>query len=249
MCLMILDETLELLGLTEKEVRLMLAFYKVGAVKVGEAARQTRMPRATAYLLAGQLVEKGLLVQELDGQKKRLAAVEPGVLLRMLSAKQRVLRRKEIEFEEKLPELRANLGNGAPRVKVYSSGTGVKAVMADILGTSGEILLWTNQEIETWFFTKKDHDEFVAERVKRGIKVRVLAVDNKMGRELHSQDKQVLRETRMLPKDITFSTEMYIYDGKMALLDFNQDVIGVIVESKPIVASQRSIFEALWKHL
>ena len=89
----------------------------------------------------------------------------------------------------------------------------------------------------------------MAERVKRGIKVRVLAVDNKKGRELQSLDKQVLRETRILPKDITFSTEMYIYDGKMALLDFNQDVIGVIVESKPIVASQRSIFEALWKHL
>ena len=79
--------------------------------------------------------------------------------------------------------------------------------------------------------------------------MRVLAVDNKKGRELQSLDKQVLRETRILPKDITFSTEMYIYDGKMAMLDFNQDVIGVIVESKPLVESQRSIFEALWKHL
>lgn len=86
-------------------------------------------------------------------------------------------------------------------------------------------------------------------RVKRGIKVRVLAVDNKKGRELQSLDKGVLRETRMLPKDITFSTEIYIYDGKMALLDFNQDVIGVIVESRPLVSSQRSIFGALWKHL
>ena len=99
---MILDETLKLLDLTEKEVRLMLAFYKVGAVKVGEASRQTHMPRATAYLLAGQLVEKGLLVQELDGRKKRLVAVDPGTLLRMLAAKQRTLRRKEIELEEKI---------------------------------------------------------------------------------------------------------------------------------------------------
>ena len=121
--------------------------------------------------------------------------------------------------------------------------------MADILGASGEILLWTNQEIETWFFTKKDHEDFVAERVKKGIKIRVLTVDNKQGRQLRSLDKEVLRETRILPKDITFSTEMYIYDGKMAMLDFNQDVIGVIVESKPLVSSQRSIFEALWKHL
>jgi len=248
---MILDETLKLLDLTEKEVRLMLAFYKVGAVKVGEASRQTHMPRATAYLLAGQLVEKGLLVQELDGRKKRLVAVDPGTLLRMLAAKQRTLRRKEIELEEKLPELMENLGvgGGIPRVRVYSGGTGLRAVMADILGASGEILLWTNQEIETWFFTKKDHEDFVAERVKKGMKIRVLAVDNKQGRELKSLDKEVLRETRMLPKDITFSTEMYIYDGKMAMLDFNQDVIGVIVESKPLVSSQRSIFEALWKHL
>ncbi len=61
---MILDETLKLLDLSEKEVRLMLAFYKLGAVKAGEAARQTRMPRATAYLLAGQLVEKGQLVRK-----------------------------------------------------------------------------------------------------------------------------------------------------------------------------------------
>ena len=131
---MILDETLKLLDLTEKEVRLMLAFYKVGAVKVGEASRQTHMPRATAYLLAGQLVEKGLLVQELDGRKKRLVAVDPGTLLRMLAAKQRTLRRKEIELEEKLPELMENLGvgGGIPRVRVYSGGTGLRAVMADI---------------------------------------------------------------------------------------------------------------------
>ncbi len=60
----------------------------------------------------------------------------------MLAAKQRALRRKEIELEEKLPELMTELGKTGtvPKVRVYSGGGGLRAVMANILQTSGEIL-------------------------------------------------------------------------------------------------------------
>lgn len=244
----IISSSLSLLGLSPKEIKFFLASFKLGPSSVGEIAREAKLERSTAYLISQELLDKGLLEQDFKQYGKKVFAAEPKKLLRIVSSKQRSLRRQEIELEESLPDMQSfyQLLEIRPRVKVYEGNSGLLAVWKDILSTKGEILVWTNQETDRLIFGPERHVNFIEERVKKGITARVLAVDNSKGHELKKLDNKYLRKTKLLPKKTNFSAETYIYDHKIAILDYKKDIIGIIIESEPIAASQKAIFEMNW---
>lgn len=244
----IIQDSLKLLGLNTKEIKFFEVCFKSGPVSVNEAAKLAHLQRSTAYLIAQTLIDKGLVLEDFSHYRKKLIAVDAQKLLKIIANKQRVLRRQELELEEKLPELQAlyQASEVRPKVKVYEGNNGLLSVWADILSAKGEILLWSNQEKENLFFTKELHKKFIEERVKKGLKIRVLAVNNIQGKELVSADKNCLRETKLLPEDVLFSAETYIYDNKVAILDYTKDIVGIILESKQVSLSQRAIFENSW---
>ena len=51
-------------------------------------------------------------------------------------------------------------------------------------------------------------------------------------------------------KEITccdFSNEINIYDNKVAIISFKDDLIGMIIESSEIADTQRTIFKMVWE--
>lgn len=245
----IITRALFILGLSNKEIKFFLACFKIGPASINEVAKQAKLERSTAYLIAQDLVKEGFIKEDLKPYRKLIFTIEPRDLLRMVASKQRTLRRQELELEEKLPELQSlyQASEIRPKVKVFEGKQGLSAVFNDILSSKGEILLWTNQDTESNFFTPQDHDRFIEVRVKRQISIRVLAVNNPRGNRLTEKDLVAFRKTKLLPKDVDFSAETYIYDHKVAILDTKKDIIGVIIESEQITDAQKAIFELAWK--
>lgn len=246
----IIQKTLASLGLNTKEIKFYETCFKMGPSSINEVAKQSRLQRSTAYLIAQQLIKKGFLQEDLRQYRKKVFALSPAKLLQVLSSKQRLLRKQEIELEEALPILQANYQASEikPKIKVFEGANGLIQIWNDILSTKGEILVWTNQQTEklgSGHLNKK----FIEERIRKGIKVRALVVDNPKGYELQKYDGQSLRETKVLPEATSFNTETYIYRNKVAILDYNKDIIGTIIESLPIAASQRAVFELSWTTL
>ncbi len=242
-------DTLRLLDLNSKEIKFFEVCFKSGPLPINEAAKLALLKRATAYLIVDSLKGKGLLKEDYKQYGKKIYTVEPAELLKILSRKQRTLRRQEVELEEKLPELQAvyQASEIRPHVRVFEGNNGLLAVWKDILGSEGEILLWTNQETETQFFNENLHNKFIKERVSKKLPIKVLAVNNNKGKLSTPEDVALLRQTRWLPKDVSFSAETYIYDNKVAVLDYKKDIVGVIIESLPIFEAQKAIFEMSWQ--
>lgn len=247
----IIRDALSDLGLNEKETRFFLTNYQSGASTINDIAKIARIERSTAYLTAQTLLNRGLIVEDFKRYKKTIMTVEPKTLLRMLLAKHRQIGRHEQALQENLPELQALHQATAirPKVRTYEGTKGLLAVWRDILADSQEVLLWTNQETENNVFSDKYHSLFIEERVRKKIPMRVLAVNNYKGKSLLKQDFKQMRETKLLPKDVNFSAETYIYGNKVATLDNNKNIIGVIIESEQIVQSHRAMFEMTWKSL
>lgn len=244
----IIIKSLQSLDLTPKEIKFFLACFKVGPSSINEVTKESKLERSTAYLLAEDLITKGFIKEDLKSYKKTIFTIEPKDLLRMVAAKQRSLRRQEVELEENLPELQSiyKVSEIRPKAKIYEGNNGLLSVWKDILSSKGEVLLWTNQETENLFFNENLHLKFIEERIKRNIPIRVLAVNNKEGKLLIKSDDKCLRQTKLLPEGYKFSPETYIYDNKVAILDYNKDIIGVIMESQPIASSQKTLFEITW---
>jgi len=243
-----LTNSLLQLGCNEKHVKFYRANLELGVATLLEIAKKARLQRSTAYLVASELVGMGLINEDHKTYKKLFTVTEPDRILQKLEAKYRQIGRNNIALKEVLPELRAvhQTTTIRPRVRTFEGKSGLVAVWNDILAEQQEILLWTNQKTERFVFGENTHDLFIRERLTKGIATRVLAVNNTEGVALRAIDSDNMRQTKLLPDDTSFTSETYIYGNKIAILDMNKDIFGIITESEQIASSQRAIFEHAW---
>lgn len=238
------------LGCSQKHIKFYQAAFILGPATLLEVAKKARLQRSTAYLIASELTEMGLISEDHQAYKKRFIAAEPDYILQKLEARHRQLGRNNIALKKKLPELRAAHQSTLirPRVRTFNGKAGLVSVWKDILGEQQEVLLWTNQDIERQFFGEDIHDLFIKERVDKKIPTRVLATDTQRAKDLQLTDQQNLRQTKILPPEAIFTSETYIYGNKVAILDIGKDIFGVITENKQIADSHRNMFELTWQN-
>lgn len=246
-----LDEALRTLGASPNAAAFYLACYRGGKATVGDVARACKMDRSSAYLACEQLEALGLVELDATAARKTVAAKPPSAVLARLRTEMRRLRRHHDDVEESMSELMAAYASHAskPVLRFFSGHDGLKQITDDVLEhADGEILLFTNQRTEKNVFSSADHQEFIRERLRREISIRVLAADTPEAHAMAASGKTVRRETRIVQGE-PFTSETYIYGDSVAMLSFDTDVVGFVVRSREFAAAQRWTFEQLWgKH-
>lgn len=244
-----LTACLRQLGCTPKEIRFFIANYHLGPASLAAITKKAHLQRSTTYVLAEELVQKRLITHDHREYNKLFVAASPESLMRMLDTKQRSLARTGLTLKENLSELQAayTASEILPKVTIHQGAAGLTAILRDILQSSTEILLWTNQAAEEAVFDPTLHQDFIRQRLAKNIPIRVLAVNNNVGTKLVKQDAQALRITKLLPVGTTFTAETYIYEDKVVILDFNTDIFGVVIRNPSIYAAQKAMFELQWR--
>jgi sugar-specific transcriptional regulator TrmB len=248
----VIDEALAELGLTPNAITLYRQSYRAGRATVGKLAQLCGMDRSSAHLAAGQLRVAGLLEELPDGGRTLVWVKPPKEILIRLRIGIRKLRSQYDSVEEALPELEAGYSETETRpvLQLFSGKDGLRQIVANIWDQArGEILLISNQTAERAVFTRTDHQEFIRERLRRDLSIRVLAVDTPEARELRGTDEGALRQTRIIKDEQAepFRVETYIYGDSVAMLSFSEMVMGFVVRSAGFAEAQRWIFERLWR--
>ncbi len=240
---------LEAIGLDDKEAQLYLIGLQLGTAPASDYAKQAGINRITTYNTLEQMAQKGYVTTVKKMRAKWYAPVAPEYVT--LEA-----RKSADALDRALPELKSLMGAKyrKPRVRFFEGFEGVRHVYEDTLTAQTEILNFANSAVVRRFWPKYD-DEYVAERVKRGIHLRGIAPDDKTGRRVHGEDRKRLREIRLVPAaDFDFTNEINVYDCKVAICSFDSglkgsaDMFGVIIESKEVAKTQRQIFEMAWRY-
>ncbi len=244
-----LQGILENIGLTEKEAQLYLAGLQLGSAPASDYAKATDLNRITAYALLEEMVAAGVFTVTKKVRGKAYAPVAPEYLS--------VEARKNADaLDRALPELRSLRGSKyrKPHVRFFEGWEGMRRVYEDTLTAKSEVLNFANSAVVRRFWPAYD-EEYVSERVKRGIRLRGIAPDDATGRRVHGEDKQKLREIRLVPaKEFDFTNEINVYDSKVAICSFDSglkgdtDMFGVIIESKEVAETQKQIFEMAWRY-
>ncbi|MBN1385802.1 hypothetical protein JW968_02365 [Candidatus Woesearchaeota archaeon] len=234
---------LEDFGLTEKETRVYLANLKIGTSKVNEIAKKANILRETTYAVLRSLIEKGLVSHVIKSGIKYFEAVDPSELIN-------ILEEKKTKIESILPDL-IDMKMSVmekPEITVYEGKTGLKTILDMIIKDKPRELLQLSSAdiLETLQFY---FPHWIKKRIENKIKTRIL--NQKTAKMIYYKrtGKEALREVRFLPANFKITTSNFIYNNKIAIMTMKADnIIGVMIENKDIVDTEKSQFEFIWKN-
>lgn len=239
-------QILKKLGFDEKEIRLYLIILSLGPAPVRKIAQSSGINRGTAYDIIKHLMRQGLVGFYHKEKKQYFVAENPTRLERHLDGRLEEMRLLREKIQNIIPELQSlyNRGGGKPVARYFEGQSGVKHILQDVLATASSIPgkeYYAYSSANLRDFLHKSFPRFTAERIKRGVRAKVIAIGD--GGKEHQ-----LSERKWLSRDGGSPAYTLIYGTKTAHigLDPASNPIGVVVEDLHIAKTQQMIFERLW---
>lgn len=233
------------MGLGDSEARLYLAALQLGKSLPKHLAEKAGVKRPTLYQLLPKLIDKGLLSETWKGKRRYLVAEDPAAYLES--------KKSELsQFEEIIPSLRSllNTASAKPIISFYEGLEGIKKVYLDNLRVGKPLMDFvglTNMHPEIADYSNKF---YIRERIRRKIPLQVIISGLNTYGKMHllSSAKQY-REVRVVEENLfPCPLEIFIYQETVSFIIYRQDSepAGVIIRSKEISTSIRSLFKLAW---
>lgn len=242
-------EPLKNLGLSEKEAKIYLALLQLGPSTPYQIANKAEIKRPTAYVIAEELVEKGLIVHVPGEDKKRYIARTPDAFIE--------------EQGEKLRAARAIL----PELRSFQKGTVEKPSIMYYEGAEGVRQAYEykkrelhGKEIVGFFASPEDASPEVTKvflewneyKEKYGPKVRGLTVDTPIlgsYSDFLTPGKGSITAKFMPPDLYSAKASIETCDGQFVRICLIESAQALIIESPKFAEALQQVFELLWKAL
>lgn len=242
------QELLSQFGLSKEESSIYMAALELGESLPSHLAEKAGVKRPMLYKLMPELFAKGLLTQTVKGKRRYIVAEEPQLLLEKKQADLKML-------EEKIPELQLLLRTAKvkPNIVFYEGVEGLKKVFMDNLRERKpmlEFLGLANIHPEIDEYAK---NYYIPTRINRRIPTKnIISGEPSTQRFKLKTDPYALREVKTIDGEkFPIPLDCYIYGDNVSFLLIRSDSepMGVIIRSREIAATMRSLFELIWQKL
>ena len=240
---MTLNDQLAEIGLSKNEVRVYLSLLKIGSASILAISRETGLNRPLLYRHLDEMVEKGVIRTTFVKRRKHFLASPPRQLVELVKA-------REATLKNILPELEALAisAEAKPRVSYFEG----KAQLQELLKSQNKA---RHKEIYSYFpskfmiklLGKKELEAVINDRVKNGIKVKILrAAESEKEYEGWEMRQEALREVRHIPAGAHLTMGFVIFDDKVNLFSSIDENFGVQIESPAYATLMKFFFDSVW---
>ncbi|NTW15661.1 MAG: hypothetical protein HGA38_04845 [Candidatus Moranbacteria bacterium] len=236
---------LKRLGLSENEARIYLSALELGEASVARISQKARMKRTTVYGLMDSLRERGLIKTVRNGNKTLYRAEDPRKLEEMTAESARIA-------QSILPSLLAiaNFIDRKPKVLYFEGMEGIKDLYRETLKYPGSrIHAWLSegsfQAEGDWF-----DDAYRPKRKELRIFTQAILPETPVTKKYHRGDQPDFHLTRLDPSGtLKLESDILIFGThSIAILSW-EEMTGVLIESRKIHDTLRSIFSVHWDSL
>lgn len=245
----ILSKELIKIGLSPKGAKIYLAALELGYASVMEIAKKAEINRPTAYVILENLMKKGLISTFEKGKKRYFAAESPDKLEDLVQKNKLEISKQEKELKTLIPELNVlyNLGGEKPKVRFFEGKEGLRSIREDMLKSKIKRLdeiIPLDDVYKALPPSPTDHRKEMARKLKN-VKAKIIYTTSR-GSILHK--KEGFKERRFVPiNKFPFSSEINIYDNKIAVASCKGKITGVIIESREMASTMRYLFNLAWE--
>ena len=228
-------------GFSDNESKIYLALIELGVATVGQIAVKSAVKRTSCYVILEGLMQKGLVTKTQNRGKQQYAAEQPDRLMRLSQERYE-------QLKVALPELTSlfNRSETKPRIRFYQGREGYIAICEDSIERSGnEILFIGNLDnLHAVVTTEWDNRVYIPARVAANKRIRIATLGSESMLRLQQKDAEQLR---FLPGQTKFDASMFIYGDTISIIGSERELIGLIIDSKPIAQLARAMFEFAWQ--
>lgn len=235
------------LGLSKNEAEVYISLLELGQVGLTEIATKSKINRTSLYKVIKQLEEKKLIKVAIRGKRKVYFAEAPNEL-------QKLAQDRLSLTEELLPTLLSLTSQSKvrPTLQYLEGIEGIIKAFRETLSSTDKVIL-AFSGIDVLAFKSKAllkfwEGEYANQRIKKGIKVRLIAPDGELGQQMKKRGEKELRETKLLPaSSYQFESEIHVYDDIVAFISFSQgEEFAIRVKSKPLATTLKMIWRIVW---
>jgi len=245
---MIIHETLQQLGVENKETDIYLALLKQGPCSIRDVAKAAGINRGSTYELLKSLKGKALVSYFPKGKRRYFCAEPPDTLLNMLEERKSRLESAEQTLRSDIvPDLQLL----SPRfdttsVRHYEGDDGIEYVLKDILRTVGTqqdklYRVYSSRLIRKYLY--RPFPNFTRQRVQKNIFVNVIAIGE-------GGEAAPLADRKWIPSQNANPGASYvaIYPPKCAMVSLSRGdyPTAVVLDSTGIAEALKLSFDTLW---
>ncbi len=247
---LVMLKELQDIGLSEKEARVYLAALEIGKATADQLAKQAKIVRPTAYVQLESLMKRGLMSRFEEDKKTFFAPESPDYLKRIFELKRSEFDAREKELESLLPDLTRMFESAGERpvVRFFSGKEGITAMREETLALKKdeEILIIYNHDNLKDIYTQDELKTYTDKRVGKGIKVRSIYTKKEGPLAKENITANAVRRFISYEK-MPMRSDFFIYKDRIAVTALKGHVFGVVIESKEISDSFRTLFSLLWE--
>jgi sugar-specific transcriptional regulator TrmB len=238
-----LIDKLRLAGLSEKEARFYLASLELGPACMWDIYRKSGLKRPTCYLIFESLAERGVGIKTKDRKRAIYSVIEPSALSASLEYNKEQFNKSLSQFDALVSP-----SHQKPEISLYSGFEGMR--QAYLLGISqpagSELLIYGDTKI--WSQYEEQNEEYIRERVKKKISLKVLFSDKNREASRFKSDDSELRERRFLPASryMPVAEQQIINDYVIYIAYSEKEPFATVIKNNAIARLEREKFYLLW---
>lgn len=245
---------LGVVGVTESEAQVFdVLLNNPHGVSVVQMGRMLNVPRPTIYARLERLMTKGLVRRGLEESGSIYSPETPEIISELYLKAMKDIEKKRVQLdrhiEQKSPEFFYR-----PKFSLIQTQGASETLIREVLRSrvKSVAIFWPVLEMEK-VVSPELFSLWFSERIERGMHIKVLwpsrqkvalaRIDSYAPK--HTND--LMREIRILPKDICSHLAYFIYGNKISFLSSQKEGYAFTLDSKDMVELHQSQFDYLWK--
>jgi sugar-specific transcriptional regulator TrmB len=228
-------------GLNEKQAQIYLACLEMGSASVYKISQKTGLPRSTCYEVLDSLKPLGLVSTFAKKKVKYFSVEDPKGLIN--STKEKLE-----DLEASLPQLRALYAQSQnqPAIRFYQGKEQMKVILKEMLSEATQLIAFGSAD-DILTSLGKYYSEYIEQRIKNKIPVKVIVPDSKQARERRRLAPSQLRETRLVDPKYVHHGIVFIWNNKIAMFSLKNELVALVIESQELAETQKAMFNFMWE--
>ena len=236
------------LGITDRAKDVFLYAVEHGPVSALRISKDLKFPRATVYLELENLRIDGLV--SITGHKnKRRYLGDLNALRVLVKTKKARYDALSQNIDSFIDAFTVKTREGAfmrAHINYLQGVDGLKSVYLSSLEAKGEIVAYVPSKDIFDHMGQVFMDDFIQERIKRGVRVRNIWDQEYRPFKSLKDDKSVLRDVRIVPNNTPIKSGFFIYDDIVIIITSVAELFSIKIQSRDLATTMRGMFELLW---